>query len=551
MFTTQDATEYDVAISGLGPVGLLSAVLLGRQGHTVIGFDRWPTPYPLPRAVTFDHEIARILNTIGIDADNDPAINFHDDRYIWQNAAGETLMEIDWLSTAEDGWRNRYWFNQPSLEARLREIASTLPNVTLMPGYEVDDLVQTDDHVDIHFHETAVDGTSVIAAPDGQVGQVRARFLIGSDGANSVVRQRLGMELVDLQFYYDWLVVDVLPKVPLSYSPAHFQICDPVRPHTVVPGGPGPRPGTPDRRRWEFMALPGESAAELSSPAKTWELLEPYGVTPDNAELEKSVVWRFQAKYLEEWRRGRVVLAGDAAHLMPPFAGEGMCAGLRDATNLAWRLDLALRGLADVTILDGYTQERRDHVRWYIDFSVDIGRVICVADPDEAAERDARMIAEHAVQSTSGPISPHEAVLGEGAWDSTDSLAGVPAIQGRVAHRGRTGRFDEAVGRGWVLLSAVGHEGALTARQVEVLEQVGGRALSIGPSGSGADVIDCEGAYGRWFTAQGRTHLLVRPDFHVAATAADADALRAAFDTVTGRLSLREPVGAGSERSNA
>lgn len=541
MFANQDDPQYDVAVAGLGPVGLLATVLLGQKGHRVIGFDRWPTPYPLPRAVTFDHEIARILASVGIDANADPAINFYDDRYIWQNAAGETLMEIDWLNTANDGWRNRYWFNQPSLEARLREIAASLPNVTLMPGYEVGDFTQTDTHVDVRFHETRVEGTSVVPQEGGRTDSVRSRFVIGSDGANSVVRQRLGLELVDLDFYYDWLVVDVLPTERLTFTPAHFQVCDPARPHTVVPGGPGPRPGTPDRRRWEFMALPGEDSAELASTEKTWQLLEPYGVTPDNAELEKSVVWRFQAKYLEEWRVGRVALAGDAAHQMPPFAGEGMCAGLRDVTNLAWRLDLALRRLAEPRVLDGYTQERRDHVRWYIDFSVDIGKVICVADAEEASARDERMVAEHRARAGQGPISPHDAVLGEGAWVSDDPLAGVPGPQGRVAYRGRTGRFDDAVGRGWVLISTTEHADALTTEQRATFEWVGGLAVTVGPAGSGADVIDCGGVYGDWLRDHDLTHVLIRPDFHIAATAPDDEHLRRVFDRVTDRLALTEP----------
>jgi 3-(3-hydroxy-phenyl)propionate hydroxylase len=536
--------EYDVAIVGLGPVGLLSAVMMGRKGYRVIGFDRWPTPYPLPRAVNFDHEVARILHAIGINADADPAINFHDDHYLWQNAAGETLMDIDWLNTADDGWRNRYSFNQPALEARLRDICASLPNVVLMAGFEVDDFSQTEDHVDVTFYETVAEGNRAVRKAGGRVGATRARFLIGADGANSVVRRNLGLEYNDLQFYYDWLVVDVLPKQKLTYTPAHYQICDPARPVTVVPGGPGPDRTLPDRRRWEFMALPGESREELATSERTWELLAEYGVTPDNADLERAAMWRFQAKHLEQWRVGRVVLAGDAAHLMPPFAGEGMCAGLRDVANLSWRLDLVLRGLAALEVLDGYTEERREHVRWYIDFSVRVGKVVCVSDPKEAAARDAKMIAEHEVQRRLGPISPHGAVLGPGAWVGDDPLAGVAAIQGRVAYRGTSGRFDEAVGRGWVLISAVGHGGALTPAQQELLEELGGLAVTVGPAGSGAEVIDSEGAYGAFLRENGRKHLLIRPDFHVAATAADDESLRAAFDQVADTLALAMPVAA-------
>ncbi|RBY83818.1 bifunctional 3-(3-hydroxy-phenyl)propionate/3-hydroxycinnamic acid hydroxylase [Geodermatophilus sp. TF02-6] len=541
---TPTATDYDVAVSGLGPVGLFSAILLGRKGYRVIGFDRWPTPYPLPRAVTFDHEIARILNVIGIDADADPAIAHYDSVYRWQNAAGETLMEIDWKNTAHDGWRNRYWFSQPALEARLREVAASLPNVTLMPGFEVQDFEQSTDLVRVSYRETVVQGILAVPKEDGQAGSVTARFLIGSDGANSTTRQRLGLEPADQEFYYDWLVVDLQPELPLVYDPPHYQVCDPARPTTVVPGGPGRNPGDPDRRRWEFMALPGESREELGRPEKVWELLRPFDVTPDNAVLERAVVWRFQAKHLEQWRVGRVALAGDAAHLMPPFAGEGMCAGLRDANNLCWRLDLALRGLADPSVLDGYCSERKPHVKWYIDFSVGIGKVICVTDEAEAAERDRRLIAEHQEHKARGPISPHEAVLGPGAWVEGDEHAGKPSVQSRVAHRGAAGRFDEVVGRGWTLISAPGHEQPLSAEQQALFAEIDGTSVTVGAAGSGADVIDVEGVYTAWMRAHDVTHLLVRPDFYVAATAATGEQMRRAFDRIVESLSLRMPTAA-------
>lgn len=530
----------DVVISGLGPVGLFSAILLGRKGYQIVGIDRWPTPYPLPRAVTFDHEIARILNVIGIDADNDPAIDYYDAIYRWQNVDGQTLMEIDWKNTANDGWRNRYWFSQPALEQRLRNIVASLPNVTLLAGYEVQDFDQDEHQVTVRICETRIDGVVATAKPDGRRGVVTGRFLIGSDGANSTVRRSLGLEMQDLNFYYDWLVVDMQPKQPLVYDPPHYQICDPARPTTVVPGGPGRNPGDPQRRRWEFMALPGESREWLGTTEATWELLKPFNVTPDNADLERSVVWRFQAKYLDEWHYGRVALAGDAAHLMPPFAGEGMCAGLRDANNLCWRLDLALQGLADPTILDGYTNERKTHILWYINFSVDIGKIICVTDPAQAVERDERLKAEHAVQSQQGPVHAHLAVLGPGAWIADDPEAGKPSLQGQVAYRGAAGRFDEVVGRGWVLLSTVDAADQLTDEQARTLRAVGGQSFTVGAAGSGADVVDLGGNYTDWMAERNLKHILIRPDFYVAATAGGPEALRIAFDEIMADLYLRD-----------
>lgn len=500
--------EADVAVIGLGPVGLMLCILLGRKGYSVVGVDRWPTPYPLPRAVTFDHEIARILDSVGIDSDNDPAIDYHDSIYRWLTAEHETLMEVDWISKAQDGWRNRYWFSQPALEDRFRQIVDSLPNVKTFAGIEINSLTQ--DHNSVTLKGIQVSAANGVATPidGGSTVTIEAKFVVGSDGSNSFVRRSLGLEMTDLQFYYDWLVVDMHPHIKQTYTPAHYQICDPVRPTTVVPGGP-------NKRRWEFMALPGETKDELSKPEKTWELLEPFGLNPQNSTLERAVVWRFQAKYLENWRVGRVSLAGDAAHLMPPFAGEGMCAGLRDAVNLAWKLDLILQNESKIELLDAYTSERKPHIKWYINFSVDLGKVICVTDPEEAARRNRELIAAHDVQKNIGPISPHQAVLGEGIWVASDKEAGLPAIQGRVAYKGMTGRFDTVATRSWSLVSLIDSNESLSADAAETFTKIGGKQFRVGLPGTGAELVDIDGTYTSWLKLKGATHLLVRPDFYV------------------------------------
>ena len=230
------------------------------------------------------------------------------------------------------------------------------------------------------------------AARAAQTRELRARFAVGCDGANSFVRERIGSGWHDLGFQFDWLVVDVLPSDPAWSGPLNWQLCDPARPTTLVSGGPG-------RRRWEFMRLPHESADELDGEDAAWRLLAPWGVHPGNAKLERHAVYSFRARWADRWRSGRALLAGDAAHLMPPFAGQGMCAGLRDAANLAWKLDLVLRGAAHEALLDSYASERAPHVSAMIELSVALGRVICVADPAEAAARDPRMSAEARARS--------------------------------------------------------------------------------------------------------------------------------------------------------
>ncbi|MGR3500932.1 bifunctional 3-(3-hydroxy-phenyl)propionate/3-hydroxycinnamic acid hydroxylase MhpA [Pseudaestuariivita sp.] len=511
--------QAEVAIVGAGPVGLMLAILLGRHGISVAIYDKWPEVYDRPRAVTMDAEVARILATLDIDVDLDPAFENHRELYYWKNAALEDLQIVDWESLAPCGWHVTYWFNQPQLEARLIEMAEALPNIHLARGWTATELEKDDTGVSLTLRDTAT----------GQMSQtVTAQYLVGADGANSFVREALGLETIDKGYFFDWLILDMIPEPGFTVSPAQWQLCDPKRPTTIVPGGPG-------RRRWEFMVLQGESNAEISEPEAAWRLLEPWGLTPNNAELERSAVYRFQARWTKAWVAGRCMIAGDAAHLMPPFAGEGMCAGLRDAVALAWRLRGMLDGTLGPQVLQSYESERIAHAKHYIQFSQDLGDIICIADPQKAEARDARMKADLAARDFE-PITGDLVKLGPGLWCAETPDAGALSPQGRVRFEGREDRFDQAVGQGWMLLGLDAPLGdLLTPDQSEAWERLGGRAFRIGSDAGPADVTALDDTYAEW-RADGVAYVLIRPDFYVAATASTAGEMRGCLDRLLNDL---------------
>lgn len=531
-----NVVDTDVVIVGAGPVGTLLAILLGQRGKNVTLVERWTTHYELPRAVTYDHEIARILATLGMDSENDPAISFHDELYYWKNKDRKNLQIVDWQSQSASGWRVRYWFNQPMMEKRFLAIAATMPSVNILRGWVGETLDQDADGVTLTIKRNPDETDS------SETQEIRAKFLAGTDGANSFTRNALGIENEDKGYFFDWLILDMIMKYDYvadrSHEPAQWQLCDPARPTTIVPGGPGPDPKGPARRRWEYMLLPGETVEEMTTDAKAWELLDAWGVTPDNAELERSAVYRFQARWAKEWNKGRCLIGGDAAHLMPPFAGEGMCAGVRDAVAMAWRLNGILEDKFGLDVLDSYTSERVEHAKHYINFSQELGQIICIHDEEEGAKRDAMMIQD--LEARGGtPVPTDLCHLGKGAWCDESAHAGELSVQGIVEANGKRDRFDQAVGQGWILF---GYEtdpaAALTEAQRAQLAQIEGFSVELSGTAGKGDVFDAEGTFKAWLDDIGAKYVLIRPDFYVALTAHSEESLQSRFDKVMTELHL-------------
>ncbi len=506
--------DYDVAIVGYGPVGQTLAILLGQRGWNVGVFEKQPVAYPLPRAVHFDHEIGRILQAAGV-AQGVVRISEPADTYEWRNAAGHTLLRFHRHTAGLSGWPESNMFAQPELERLLDARARSLASVEVHRGCEAVEIDSSSDAVHV-----------TLAAADGQRRTARARYVVGCDGANSFVREQLGVSLTDLGFAFDWLVVDVIPNRARVWEPLNCQLCDPARPTTLVSGGPG-------RRRWEFMRLPGETIEELNNEETAWRLLGPWDIHSGNAILERHAVYTFRARWADIWRKGRLLIAGDAAHLMPPFAGQGMCSGLRDAANLAWKLDLILSGKAADTLLDSYTSERLPHVRAFIDLSIALGRIICIADPRQAAERDAAMVA--AAQEPRLADPPPVPPIGSGFVLAGDPLAGQLFMQGQIRYGPASGLFDDVVGRGWALLSASCDPAArLDADAAAFLESIGGICAQVSADGP---VRDTCGTYARWFAAAGVEVVLQRPDYYVFGTARSAASTGALIDRLRATLS--------------
>jgi len=512
-------TDFDVIQIGYGPVSKVSALLLDRMGWRVGVFERFGELYPLPRAVCIDHEVNRVLHAAGL-GEIATAVTSPAPIYRWFNADWQELLTLDWTGDSVSGGPGTLFVHQPSLEAMLHAEVRRRGNIELNFETECVGFEDRGDHVAVTVRDTATKAERTVTA----------RYLIGIDGANSFVREKLGITRTDLGFEADWLVVDFLLQDGLNARDLGLaecgQWCNPLRPTTIVPGGIDLNGRV--LRRWEFMRLPSETKEEMVQEAKVQELLGDW-IKPEQGELIRHALYTFRSLVADEWRKGRVLLAGDAAHLMPPFMGQGMCAGLRDIWNLGWKLDRVLRGTADDSLLDTYMPERRPHVTEVIQQSMFLGSIICIPDPAAAAERDAMFLSGEAPPPAPFPIL-NDGLLARAADGSVLAPAGDLGPHGTVRHQRRTGRFDSFVPAGFtLLLDRTIAQDSLSPQTRSALDAMGVRVVSVADrvTATDAEIADSQSQILPYMAERGVHALLVRPDFFLFGGAADGAALDA------------------------
>jgi len=368
--------SYDVVVIGYGPTGAIAANLLGRDGFRVLVVEREAEIYDKPRAITFDHEIMRVFQGAGvaeaIEAETAP---YRPSRYL--GADGQVIRKMDPAPAPYPlYWLPVYLFVQPRLEATLRAGAEARESVEVLTRHEAANVSQTDTAATVTINDL----------DKGKTFEVKASYVFACDGASSPTRTSLGIGHEDLAFDERWIVIDVLANDTAGLPETHIQYCEPARPCTYVIG-------VDNHRRWEMMLLPGEDPVEINNEERILQLLSRWG-PKEKFNVWRSAVYRFHALVATEWRKGRVFLLGDAAHQTPPFMGQGMCQGIRDAENLVWRLRQVEKHGADPALLDGYQEERHPHVRALTAFTKELGKIICERNLDKARVRDKRMIDE-------------------------------------------------------------------------------------------------------------------------------------------------------------
>jgi 3-(3-hydroxy-phenyl)propionate hydroxylase len=501
--------DTDVAIVGFGPTGLTGALTLASKGASVIAFERDTDIYARARAVTVNDWTMRILQDLGID-DRIERVIEPQRALRWVTYDGHEVMRVEHPPSTL-GTRNARprFFNiyQPTMEAELRRCGEELAGLTVRYGTDVVAVEQDGDGVTITARDRAT----------GEETTSRARYAIAADGGSSPTRKMLGIAMTGDTVDTLWVVIDC--RVKRWWPDRDFLTfwTDKERPVVDIPLSAG-------HHRWEIPLKPGETEADFPTSAEVWPLLEALGVTTDDVEIHQHAFYRHHVRMAETFRRGRVFLAGDAAHLMPPWAGAGMQTGMRDAYNLGWKIAGILAGRLGEQWLDTYEPERRPSAEFYTGVAVALGRVIKQeATAEEVAALNA--VPEGLVTPWEPPLNAPPTLVG--GWLAGET--GDASIVGRYLPQpllcdalGRMDRLDALLPSGFVLLgNDLDPASLLTAEERAGWDALGAAYVAVRPKASytraDSDLVDLEEALLPWFERYGVQAVAVRPDKFIAA----------------------------------
>ena len=474
----------------MGPTGAVLSALLAQKGVRVLVCDAVTSIYDKPRAIALDHEIMRVFQELGITQALAPFVEpFTDSEFFGVN--GQLIKCMSTLAPPYPlGYVPSLVFSQPPMERVLREKVSTQQLVTVQLGQRLVSMTQDAQQVSLRFESLS-----------GQSETVHAKYVVGCDGASSFVRQSVGIELEDLGFDQPWLVVDVLlNEAGMAKLPkVSMQICEPKRPCTYVIG---PK----NHRRFEVAINEGEDPKEMQTPEKVWSLLSRW-MTPHEGELWRQASYRFHALVAKEWRVNRVLIAGDAAHQQPPFLGQGMCQGVRDAHNLAWKLAALIQGQGQEALLNTYATERAMHVRELTTRIKAIGLLVAERDEHKARARDEALLKEAGGVIQPMPRQNVQPSLTTGCLSKSTHLAvGTLFPQASLWVEGASVLMDDVLQGGWTLF----------VKSPEVSQYRDHSPLGL----PFIDVVDCggeafqetTGVVSDWFERMKVEACLVRPD---------------------------------------